>query len=86
MCLQEGLGAQLDTRCQPRHPCGHTHMGTLVLSTALGACGTCRMLRALSSSCPGTLGLDAPQARCQGGTGKGDGELCRGRVNSLLPL
>lgn len=80
MCLQEGLGAQLDTRCQPRHPCGHTHMGTLVLSTALGACGTRGMLRALSSS------WDAPQARRQGGTGKGDGELCRGRVNSLLPL
>lgn len=80
MCLQEGLGAQLDTRCQPCHPCGHTHVGTLVLSTALGVHGTHGMLRALSSS------WDAPQAQCQGGTGKGDGELCRGRVNSLLPL
>lgn len=86
MCLQEGLGAQLDTRCQPCHPCGHTHVGTLVLSTTLGVRGTHGMLKALSRSCPGTLGLDAPQARRQGGTGKGDGELCRGRVNSLLPL
>lgn len=71
MCLQEGLGAQLDTCCQPCHSCGHTHVGTLVLSTALGVCGTRGMLRALSCSRPGTLGLDAPQARCQGGNGKG---------------